>query len=212
MLTEGTVVQGIYICTSCRRFKYFFLLHFGKDDKGDFVEKVGQEPPWDISISKAVARALGDHVDEYKKGLICESQGYGIGAHAYYRRIVEDIIDGLLAQIGEMLAGEEHARYVAALERAKQTRVTQDKIELVKALLPATLRPDDLNPLSILHDVLSEGLHGASDERCLELAASIREVLVFLITRVVSERVTAKSFTEGMRKLLERHVPEQPRA
>ncbi|MDZ7680350.1 MAG: hypothetical protein U5J63_01245 [Fodinibius sp.] len=93
----------------------------------------------------------------YKKGLICESQGYGIGAFSYYRRIVEDI-DDLLDEISSLLKGEELDKYQEALQKTKKTNVTQDKIELVKDLLPQILRPDNMNPLSTLHSTLSEGL------------------------------------------------------
>lgn len=65
-----------------------------------------------------MVRALGDHASSYKKGLICESHGYGIGAHAYYRRIVENIVNWLLEQVGDLLASEEHAGYAEPLGRA----------------------------------------------------------------------------------------------
>ena len=49
------------------------------------------------------------------KGLVSESQGYGIGAFAYYRRIVEEIIDEMLKQIGDLISGVDKERYAAAL-------------------------------------------------------------------------------------------------
>ena len=61
-----------------------------------------------------------------------------------------------------------------------------------------------MNPLSTLHSVLSEGLHSESDERCVELAMTIREVLVFLVNQVAVTKTAGASFTDGMRKLLER--------
>ncbi|MFZ0548883.1 MAG: hypothetical protein WAM60_25760, partial [Candidatus Promineifilaceae bacterium] len=55
-------------------------------------------------------------------------------------------------------------QYQFALAETKKTTITQDKINLVKDLLPAILRPDGMNPLSILHSSLSKGLHAESDE------------------------------------------------
>jgi len=65
-----------------------------------------------------------------------------------------------------------------------------------------------MNPLSILHDVLSQGLHGESDEHCIELAMTVREVLVFLVNQVTVTKTAATSFTESMRKLLDRRKKE----
>ena len=196
------VVEVIYRCSSCTQFRRHFLLKFDPEDK--YVMKVGQEPPWDISIDRALAKALGDRVGYYKKGLINESQGYGIGAFAYYRRVVEEIIDELLTEIGDLLAGEEHEEYLSALEQVKQTRVTQDKIKVVKDLLPPSLRPENMNPLSILHGVLSEGLHGRDDEECIRRATTVREVLEFLVRGVSARKAEASRFTESMQKLLDR--------
>lgn len=199
---HGLVICVQYLCEACRKFSRFFLLWF--DPNGAFVEKVGQFPSWDISIEPSLQKMLSQHAETYKKGLICESQGYGIGAFAYYRRIVEEIIGSLLELIPELMSGNEKEQYLAALEKVEQTTVTEEKIKLVKDLLPPVLRPDGLNPLSTLHAVLSEGLHGKPDEECASLAAQVREVLVFLVNQVTASKEAKKNFTESMRKLLER--------
>ena len=91
-----------------------------------------------------------------------------------------------------------------ALEKTKQTIVTRDKIDLVKDLLPPSLRPNGMNPLGVLHKVLSEGLHDKSDEDCLDLAISIKNILVYLINQIIRSKEEAKKFTESMRKLLDK--------
>jgi len=138
------------------------------------------------------------------KGLICESQGYGIGAFGYYRRIVEEIIDELLQEVSDLLAEKELEAYQAALEETRQTTVTRDKINLVKDLLPPILRPKGMNPLSTLHSALSKGLHAESDEKCLEYAHIVREVPVFLVNQVAESRRSSREFTDSMKKLLEK--------
>ena len=198
--TQGEVLRIVYACTSCGDFgRYFFV----KLDS-EYVMKVGQEPPWDISVDRALQQLLGKRVSYYKKGLICESQTYGIGAFGYYRRIVEEIIDELLEHVPDVMTGEDRQKYLEGLELVKQTKVTEEKIQLVKDLLPPILRPEGLNPLSILHDVLSEGLHAESDDRCIELAMQVREVLVFLVNQIEQSKVAGKNFTENMRRLLDR--------
>jgi hypothetical protein len=190
----------VYLCIHCQKFERLFFIKI--DDKRQWLMKIGQYPSWDIKGEPNLEKLLGKHADYYKKGLVCESQGYGIGAFGYYRRIVEETIDGLLGEIASLMAGTELANYQKALEKVKITTVTQDKIELVKDLLPPILRPDGMNPLSVLHSILSEGLHAGSDEICLEHAASCREILIFLVNQVEASKNSARTFTESMRKLL----------
>jgi len=199
---KDKIVILAYYCASCRNVRRFFFLRFASD--GSFVEKVGQYPPWEIKPDTQLAKALGTNVDLFKKGLACESHSYGIAAFAYYRRIVELQIDGLLNEIPNLMDPTERETYMPALEKAEATTVTEDKIALVKELLPPILRPDGMNPLALLHQALSEGLHEQSDERCIELAEQIREVMVFLVQGIANSKRASKRFTENMRKLLDR--------
>lgn len=203
----GQTCRLVYVCMSCQRGVRIFVVRFDPD--GESVMKIGQYPPWDISPEPNLERMLGRHADLYKKGLVCESQGYGIGAFGYYRRIVEEVIGQLLDDVAELLAGAERDVFVKALERVRTTTVAQEKIALVKDLLPATLRPDGINPLGVLHETLSEGLHEASDEVCMELAAGVRETLVFLMDQIAATRERRKGFTAGMRKLLDRKARKE---
>jgi hypothetical protein len=88
-----------------------------------------------------------------------------------------------------------------------KSKVAAEKIDLVKELLPASLRPGGMNPLVVLHTNLSKGLHSMSDEECLESAQSIREVLVFLVDQVIRHDQSSKRFTESMQKLLQKKKP-----
>jgi hypothetical protein len=197
---SGKVLRVVYLCAACYQCRYFFLVQF----RDDYVMKVGQYPPWEITPDKNLTELLGEHQDYYKKGLVCESQGYGIGAYAYYRRIIEEIIDNLLNSIADLIPENEKEQYKHALEQTKETIVAQEKIHIVKDLLPEILRPDGMNPLNLLHTTLSEGLHAKTDDECLEVAGSIREILIFLVNRIVETKESSKKFTTSMRKLLEK--------
>lgn len=200
----GEAVRLHYVCTHCEDFDRHFFVKIGGDKNGSWLMKIGQHPAWEISGEPNVERLLGKHSAHYKKGLICESQGYGIGAFGYYRRIVEETIDELLNEISDLMSGDELEVYNGALAKTKETIVTSEKIDLVKDLLPAILRPDGMNPLSALHSALSQGLHAESDEECLDLAQHCREVLVFLVNQVASSKEASKSFTTSMRRLLDK--------
>lgn len=191
-----------YVCAGCQRSIRHFDLLIADDSSS--IMKIGQHPAWDIRGNKQVERILGTHRAYLRKGLVCESQGYGIGAFAYYRRIVEETIDGLLDQIPQLLDGSELILYGEALAKTKQTRVTAEKIDIIKDLIPPVLRPDGMNPLRVLHETLSEGLHAQSDEVCMSNAEVVREILTFLATQIATATEAKKSFTAGMKALLDK--------
>jgi hypothetical protein len=198
--TDDKKIDLLYECQSCKEFTREFNIYISPER--DFIYKFGQYPQWEININKNIEKSLGKHSKTFKKGLICESQGYGIGAFAYYRRITEEIIDELLDSIKDLIEEDNKAGYLIALEKTKLTRVTQEKIELVRDLLPNILRPNGMNPLGILHSELSEGLHAESDEICLETATHVKEILLFLIEQIIISKESSKSFSESMKTLL----------
>ena len=209
----GITFRLKYLCASCGNKLILFFVEFGQTQKTTgkteavsyWIRKVGQNPPWEIEVDKKLESILGTSSDLYKKGLVSESQNYGIGAYAYYRRIVEETIDSLLVSIFELIdSGKEKDKYAKALEKTKKAKNAEEKIELVKDLLPVSLRPDDVNPLEVIYSSLSEGLHGKTDEECLELADSIRKSLIFLVGQLLSQKQSKKEFTESMRKLLDK--------
>ncbi|HEC38108.1 MAG TPA: hypothetical protein ENI29_07720 [bacterium] len=199
---ENSIIQLTYICASCEKFNRIFSLRVGKNRQS--IEKVGQYPPWDINIKKNLIKLLGEYSENYKKGKTCESQSYGIGAFAYYRRIVEDIIGELLEIIQDLMIGEELEKYQEVLEKVRNTKNSTKKIALVKDLLPPILKTEQFNPLKTIHDALSKGLHGRTDEECLEDADSIRTSLVFLVDAILSRRKGQQEYTKNMKKIIEK--------
>lgn len=199
---DGIIFRAVYLCYHCQKFERVFFIKV--DDNQKWFMKVGQYPAWITKGNVNIEKLLGEHSSYYHKGLVCESQGYGIGAFGYYRRIVEEIIDSLLDEIADLLTEQELSQYQDALSKTKKTIVTQEKIDLVKDLLPPILRPEGMNPLATLHSALSEGLHAESDEQCLEYAETCRQILIFLVNQVAVSKAASRGFTESMRKLLEK--------
>lgn len=189
-----------YICIGCQTDEREFLIKVS--DKLDWIMKIGQFPPWDIKGDRRVEKMLGSHKSYLSQGLICESQGYGIGAFAYYRLITEEIIDALLRDVGDLIPENERGQFDEAFKKVSTTRQTSEKIALVKDLLPVSLQIDGMNPLGILHSSLSEGLHADSDEACLVHAETVREVLVYLASQIAEIKNSKSQFSAKMRKLL----------
>ena len=193
-----------FACGGCQKFKLRYLV---KCFDGS-LQKVGQDPAWSIQPPAALQKALGEHLDLYKKALMSESVGYGIGAYAYYRRIVEEVIDGLMESVEDVIREDEAEQYRVALEKAKKETVAAKKIQLVKHLLPPALMVDGINPLDCLHSGLSEGLHARTDEECLQLADAMRTALTCLLEGIQREKEQKGQFSESMRKVLDKHWPE----
>ena len=203
---KDKIVSFRYRCQGCKQSLIEYFIKVSPDL--NWVMKVGQYPSWSISPDKNISKMLDHHQDFLSKGLICESQGYGIGALAYYRRITEEIIDTLLVDLARIIPASTRETFSAALERAKSTRQTSEKIDLVKDLIPETLRLGNMNPLGILHRALSEGIHAESDEECLVHAEIIREALVYLTAQIAETVRANEQFTDRMQKLLNKKIPE----
>ena len=199
---SSRIVRAEYKCTHCGRFERLFFVKVGPGC--EWLMKVGQDPPWDIKTDPALRKKLGRHAGNYQKGRICESQGYGIGAFAYYRRVTEEIIGELLEEIPDLLEEAARAEFKSALIRVKETNVAAEKIEVVREMLPASLRLAGQNPLSLLHSLLSQGLHAGSDEDCLDSAAATRGILEFLVSQILTAKDERKGYADAIAKALEK--------
>lgn len=198
----GRNLRFQYHCQACKTFKRDFMIYVSP--QRDYIYKTGQYPEWEIKMDKNLEITLGKHAKTFRKGLVCESQGYGIGAFSYYRRITEEIIDELLDSITDLIDKNNLDEYKKALEATKKTRITQEKIDLIKDLLPEILKPNGVNPLGILHSELSEGLHANTDEACLENASHVKDILTFLINQIIQSKEASKQFTNSIKSLLEK--------
>ena len=129
----------------------------------------------------------------------------GIGAFAYYRRVVENKkgqIFAAIIQAAEKMGAEPDVH--AELRQAASERQFTRAVEVVKHGIPNGLRINGQDPLTLLHDALSEGLHAQEDEECLALARNIRVVLVALVERVAEVTREDKALNEAVADLLRR--------
>lgn len=214
----GSLISIAYYCSDCSRQSTKYIVLFGQDEPPEaeqlnqmllsasrkFAMKVGQYPAWSIAPPKELRPMLGKYLDLYKRGSICESQGYGIGAFSYYRRIVENIIDELLNEVAGLLEPEEQCKYREALSQVGASKNATDKIEVVKELLPGSLRPGGVNPLQLLHSALSVGIHAAEEDDCLALGEGIRQSLVMLCKHVALAKQDRSDFVAGIQSVRQR--------
>jgi len=111
----------------------------------------------------------------FLKGRRCENQGLGIGAFSYYRRVVEHqkgrIIDEVIKVSGKIGAPEETLKL---LREARNETKFSKSVSLIKDAIPQALLISGHNPLTLLHNALSAGLHEDTDDGCLSLAQAER--------------------------------------
>jgi hypothetical protein len=80
-----------YTCHGCNLEQFIFYVDVSKS--AGIILKIGQYPAWNISIPKDLEKELGDDSILLKRAKTCTSQGYGLGACAYLRRLIENQIN-----------------------------------------------------------------------------------------------------------------------
>lgn len=138
-----------------------------------------------------------------RQGRQCENQGLGIGAFAYYRRVVENqrnaIIDEIVRVSTKLKLSDD---LVKVLSEAKNEKQFSKSVEAIKDGIPQVLFIDGHNPLTLLHRALSEGLHAETDAACLEAAHVIRIVLADLVERVGQALKSETELTSALGRLM----------
>ena len=80
------------------------------------------------------------------------------------------------------------------LQGALNEREFSRAVETIKDAIPESLLVDSQNPLKLLHDALSIGVHQESDSACLAAAHAIRLVLLNFQNDFVSHSGSKQSF------------------
>jgi hypothetical protein len=197
-----------YLCSNCRKKTKLFSLHVdatntSHDEGFGLAYKFGELPPFGPITPTRLLKLLGDQREFFLKGRRCENQGLGIGAFGYYRRVVEHqrnrIIDEII-KVSEKLGANSDA--LAELEAAKVETQFSKSVALVKHGIPQALLVNGHNPLTLLHNALSAGLHEQTDETCLELAQAVRVVLVDLSERLSQAMKDEAELNSAVSRLL----------
>ena len=184
---KGALEFLSYECSNYQSFRKIFSLYLKRDNDSQSGQaiKIGEVPPFGPPTPSRLVTLIGPDRDMFFKGRRCEIQGLGIGAFVYYRRVVENqknrIFDEIV-KVARMVGADKDA--IAELEAAKKENQFSKAVEGIKHGIPQTLLIKGRNPLLLLHDALSHGVHERGDQECLELATSVRVILVELSERL----------------------------
>lgn len=179
-----------YLCQNCKEniksFGIMFIKIFDDNKTADLI-KFGEYPFYGPYIPSKLISLIGSDRELFLKGIKCESQKLGIAAFSYYRRVIENQKNRLIDNIANVLTNlKVDNEALVLLENAKNEIQFKTSMNKLKPYLPKELLIHDSNPLVLLHKSLSVGLHGMTDEECLEYAHSIRVVLTELADRLKS--------------------------
>jgi hypothetical protein len=93
---------------------------------------------------------------------------------------------------------------VEKIRASKNEKIYQERLKVAAQVLPASLRPGGMNPLGILHDLLSLAPHSLSEHECSGIAAEIREVFDFVFTKLRAEVQDRRLFAENIQKVIDK--------
>jgi len=196
-------VQGV--CQSCKT-KIDFLIRSTSDKDWDkrqdgmtiTIQKVGQFPSYEIGLNTALKKYLNDEdQSNYKKALVCLSTSYGIGAYAYLRRVIENEIKRIIQDIAGLdFDGAEYVR--TAYEAFKVDFQMSKLIDVVNKYLPGSLKELGDNPIRLLYEQLSGGIHEFTDEQCIEKAHYIDVLLNYVIRKINEEKYQLNDVKKAM--------------
>lgn len=195
-----------YVCRNCEKSRriYALAVRSTHDGHGE-VYKVGEVPPFGPPVPPRVISLVGPDRDLFLTGRRAENHGLGVGAFAYYRRVVESqwrrLVDEII-RVSERVSAPEPM--LAILRRAVDETQFSKAVDLIKDGVPEVLKINGHNPLTLLYAALSEGLHDKTDDECLELASSVRIVLTELAERITQALRDERELQDAVTRLLTR--------
>jgi hypothetical protein len=176
-----------YQCRNCCKTTKLFAIVAKieknvQPEKGAFAGlavKLGELPPFGPYTPAKVLRLIQDDRELFLLGRRAENHGMGIGAFAYYRRVVENQKQRLFDKIIEVAKRlSVPSDQIVELQAERDNWQFTSSVGALKAVVPQALLLNGHNPLTLLHRALSAGIHAKTDEECLHVAKSIRVVLI----------------------------------
>lgn len=205
----SNIYPFLFKCHSCSLSEYTFFIKV--DIENGQVSKVGQNPSWlstNVDKERKIYKLLENDADFFKKALICQSQGYGIAAFSYYRRVVENSIGKILNNIRSFLERENSPlKYIEEIDKALNATIMDDRIKIAQNAIPESLKENGINPLKTIYDTLSAGIHRLPEEECLKKCKDMQIALSYLIQKLPQQNEDKKTYIEALKHLNDKNKP-----
>ena len=199
-----------YTCRHCQRALKIFALRFAVSAGGTKtlrVMKFGEDPPGVGPTPRSLKALLGEQWDLFLQGRRSEIAGLGIGAFTYYRRVVENVWQTVLAHLIEVAGVDGSPERLKILTAAQKENHFTRSMEAAKGEVPTSLYVDGHNPFQTLYDACGNGLHEYSDEECIARARMIRLILARFADRAKAVLSEDKEFRQALGGLAAKSTP-----
>ncbi len=212
-------------CQSCKTYNIDFLLHVYsnnltaqfvggmshdyKDSEGNsqkagtniYIQKVGANPQIKIIPDKIITKFFDKETNKwYFKGINSLNENYGIGSFAYFRRIIEKELINIIQDI-KTLPDSHKLEIEKLLSKHKENPRISTIYDNIFEHLPNSLKSLGDNPIKLLYNQTSEGLHNFNEEECLNKAKSILKLLNFVLRKINEEKSELKDLREIIKGL-----------
>ncbi len=141
-------------CAKCGETHYFSLLF-----KGNTITKIGQYPSYSKGEAwklKKYKNLISKYYPELTKSLNAYSQGMGVAAFTYLRRILEYLIES-------KFNGDSAWKFIEKLKEVEKNE---------------TIIPPELSCVKEeIYSVLSKGIHEYEEAECMEIYLSVKYVI-----------------------------------
>jgi hypothetical protein len=194
-------------CVSCKDQEIEFLFHIWTKEKVDeemvdvFIEKIGVYPEHKSKQDKDVSKYLDrESSNWFYKGSTLLDKGMGIGAFAYFRRIVEKELIGIIEDI-KTLPDAQSSEIDSLLEEHVKNPKVSTIYSNIFEFLPHSLKSLGDNPIKLLYNLTSEGLHSLSEDECLGKAQGTQVLLSFVIRKMSEEHSEIKNLRNVIKSI-----------
>jgi hypothetical protein len=188
-----------YTCKNCGKSvtRYYFYW-YGTESSYCFF-KVGQYPPLQIEPPAPLAKKFDQfNLDLYRKALTSRNNSFGLGALSYLRRVVENTMNDLLDLLQTAAENAGVATELKVIAEVKASWRFDDKITYAAKALPRHLKPHGINPLDVLHDLASDGIHHGGEDECLEIFDRSKTAFEFVFRELAVQIEDARAYIASL--------------
>jgi hypothetical protein len=155
-LNEGEPNKQLFVTYRCKKcgatVKNYAIWAKRTDDGIGTLYKFGEHPAFGPPLPSKLIFLIRPEYDYFLKGRRAENQGLGIGAFAYYRRVIESqkvrIIDEIIKAAQRLSATQV---VMEELLQARSEDQFSKALAAVKHALPQGILINGHNPLTLLH-------------------------------------------------------------
>ncbi|NOK07695.1 hypothetical protein [Corallococcus exercitus] len=207
---------AIYKCQNCQESRATFWIESVATKSAELMNpggrpfsvmaegifrKLGQQPTWAPKIPKRLLKNLGPSATLFRRGVACLQEGLGIGASAYFRRVIEEEVKTLLELAERAAILDDDQAALDNIRVARESQVASDRLKIAVQKVPRTLRPGNANPLAVLYGALSGAVHQEPEDVALETASRLLKTFVFLFEELKERMDAAETYAADLQVL-----------